>query len=128
MRINITSVPVDDQAKALDFYTEKLGFVKKEDVAMGEHRWLTVFSPEGTPDVELLLEPLGFPPAITFQKELYEAGVPYTSFETKDMASEVEKLKANGVEFRSEPQEMGNVIVAMFNDTCGNIICLTQKL
>lgn len=128
MRINITSVPVDDQAKALAFYTEKLGFQKKEDVAMGEYRWLTVIAPDGSPDVELLLEPLGFPPARRFQSELFTAGIPYTSFETSDIEAEVNKLKENGVVFRGEPQDMGNVKVAMFDDTCGNIICLTQKL
>ncbi|MEM0911700.1 MAG: VOC family protein [Pseudomonadota bacterium] len=128
MKINLTSVPVEDQAKALNFYTEKLGFSKKEDVAMGEYRWLTITAPQGTQDVEVLLEPLGFAPAKTFQKELYEAGIPFTSFGTDNMDIEVQRLKENGVVFKSEPKVMGDVKAAMFDDTCGNIICLTQKL
>jgi catechol 2,3-dioxygenase-like lactoylglutathione lyase family enzyme len=128
MRINLTSIPVEDQAKALSFYTEKLGFVKKEDVPMGEHRWLTVTSPEGADGVELLLEPLGFEPAKTFYKALYEAGIPVTSFESADLDSEVEKLRELGVAFRGDPQDMGNVRMVIFDDTCGNLVCLTQRI
>ena len=128
MRINLTSIPVDDQAKALSFYTEKLGFVKKEDVPMGEHRWLTVTSPEGAEGVELLLEPLGFEPAKTFYKALYEAGIPVTSFESADLDTEVEKLRERGVAFRGDPQDMGNVRLVIVDDTCGNLVCLTQRI
>lgn len=127
MKINLTSIPVRDQEKALSFYTGKLGFVKKEDVPMGEHRWLTVVSPEGADGVELLLEPLGFPPAKTFYAELYDAGIPVTSFASEDIDSEVAKLKALGVAFRGEVQDMGNVRVAIFDDSCGNLVCLTQR-
>lgn len=128
MRINLTSIPVEDQAKALSFYTGKLGFVKKEDVPMGEHRWLTVTSPEGADGVELLLEPLGFEPAKTFYKALYEAGIPVTSFESADLDSEVERLRKLGVAFRGDPQDMGNVRMVIFDDTCGNLVCLTQRI
>ena len=128
MKINLTSIPVQDQEKALSFYTEKLGFVKKEDVPMGEHRWLTVISPEGADGVELLLEPLGFEPAKDFYKALYEAGIPVTSFESNDLDSEVRRLKGLGVAFRGDTQDMGNVKVVIFDDTCGNLVCLTQRI
>jgi len=128
MKINLTSIPVQDQERALSFYTGKLGFVKKEDVPMGEHRWLTVVSPEGADGVELLLEPLGFEPAIDFYKALYDAGIPVTSFESDDLDREVEQLKALGVEFRGDAQDMGNVRVVTFDDTCGNLVCLTQRI
>ena len=127
MKINLSGIPVQDQAKALAFYTEKLGFVKKEDVPMGEHRWLTVTSPEGAEGVELLLEPLGFPPSKDYYKALYEAGIPAMSFESADLGSEIEKLKGLGVEFKGEPQDMGTVRFVMFDDTCENLICLTEK-
>ena len=128
MKINLTSIPVQDQERALSFYTGKLGFEKKEDVPMGEHRWLTVVSPEGPDGVELLLEPLGFEPARNFYRALYEAGIPVTSFESSDLDREVERLKALGVDFRGDPQDMGNVRVVMFEDTCGNLVCLTQRI
>lgn len=127
MKITLTSVMVQDQARALAFYTEKLGFEKKEDVPMGEHRWLTVIAPQGAEGVELLLEPLGFEPARQFQKSLYEAGIPATSFETDDLDGEVERLKRAGVTLRGEPKEMGDVRLVTFDDTCGNILCLVQK-
>jgi len=127
MKINITSVMVDDQTRAHAFYTERLGFIVKDDVPMGEHRWLTVISPEGADGVELLLEPMGFEPAKAFQKQLYEAGIPATSFASDDIEAEVARLKEKGVEFRGEPQEMGNVKIAIFDDTCGNLICLTER-
>jgi hypothetical protein len=95
---------------------------------MGEHRWLTVVSPEGADGVELLLEPLGFEPAIDFYKALYDAGIPVTSFESDDLDREVEQLKALGVEFRGDAQDMGNVRVVTFDDTCGNLVCLTQRI
>ncbi|MDQ8198664.1 VOC family protein [Pelagicoccus enzymogenes] len=127
MKITLTSIPVNDQEQAIAFYTEKLGFVKKEDIAMGEHRWLTVTAPEGASGVELLLEPLAFPPAQEYYKALYEAGIPAAQFETDELDREVEKMKTLGVVFRGEPQEMDEVRYVIFEDSCGNLICLTQK-
>jgi catechol 2,3-dioxygenase-like lactoylglutathione lyase family enzyme len=126
MRINISSVMVDDQEKALKFYTDVLGFVKKADVPVGEYRWLTVTSPEGAEAIELLLEPMGFPPARVFQKALYEAGIPFTVFFSADIQSEYQRLKGKGVIFRSEPQNLGAIISVLFEDTCGNLINLVQ--
>lgn len=128
MRINLSSVLVDDQKKAVEFYTQKLGFVKMADIPMGEYRWLTVTSPEGIKGVELVLEPMGFPPARDYQKALYEAGIPLTAFLTDDIAGEVQRLKARGVVFRGEPQEMGPIKSVIFEDTCGNLINLVQPL
>lgn len=128
IRINITSVMVQDQERALKFYTEKLGFVKKLDIPMGEHRWLTVVSPEEQAGVELLLEPLGFEPAKDFQKAVKDAGIPYTSFAVDDLDQEFERLKAAGVEFSMEPKVMGPVKIAVLDDTCGNNIQLQQML
>lgn len=128
MKIGLTSVFVDDQNKALKFYTEVLGFVKKIDAPMGpDARWLTVTSPDGVEGVELLLEPMGLPAAVTFQKALFEAGIPCTSFGSNDIQKECEKLKALGVVFRTEPikMEYGGTD-AMFEDTCGNLINLHQ--
>lgn len=126
MRITLSSVMVDDQEKALRFYTEVLGFTKKADIPMGEYRWLTVTSPEGVEGVELVLEPLGFPPAKTYQRALYEAGIPATAFLTSDIQSEYGRLKERGVVFRGEPQDVGPVAVVMFEDTCGNLLHLAQ--
>lgn len=126
MKIALTSVMVDDQAKALAFYTEKLGFVKKTDVPAGGARWLTVVSPEGSPDIELLLEPTGHPASRPFQKALYDDGIPLTAFASTDIQKEYERLVALGVEFRMPPTPMGPVTVAMFDDTCGNLIQLVQ--
>lgn len=128
MKITLTGIPVDDQERALAFYTEKLGFVKKEDIPMGEHRWLTVISPQGAEGVELLLEPLGFAPAKEYYKSLFEAGIPVAQFESDDLDSEIERMKEFGVIFRGEAQEMGEVRFITFEDTCGNLICLTQKV
>jgi catechol 2,3-dioxygenase-like lactoylglutathione lyase family enzyme len=127
MKINLTSVMVTDQQKALTFYTEKLGFVKHQDVPMGEHRWLTVKAPDGADGIELLLEPLGFEPARDFQQQLYAAGIPYTSFESDDLHSEFKRLQSKGVAFRGEPQAMGGVNMVLFDDTVGNLICLVEK-
>ncbi|GLC23602.1 VOC family protein [Roseisolibacter agri] len=124
MRIALASVLVDDQAKALAFYTEKLGFVKVLDIPMGEHRWLTVASPEGTPDVQLALEPNVHPAARPWQQALYADGIPLTSFESRDVHAEYERLVAKGVVFRTPPTVMGPVTIAMFDDTCGNLIQL----
>ncbi len=127
MRINLTSVFVNDQVKALTFYTEILGFVKKTDISLGEYKWLTVISPEGADGVELLLEPLGFPPAKVYQKALFDAGIPVTAFESVDIQKEYEQLKHKGVVFRSKPESMGPVTVAVFEDTCGNLLQLVQQ-
>jgi len=118
---------VGDQEKALTFYTEILGFVKKQDIPMGEHRWLTVVSPEGSDDVELLLEPMGFEPAKTFQAALYEAGIPLTAFEVADVQAEYERLQELGVVFKGEPMDVGTTIIATFEDTCGNLIQIYQE-
>lgn len=126
MRIKLNSVFVADQAKALKFYTEVMGFVKKRDVPMGEHRWLTVVSPEGPDDVELLLEPLGFPPAVTFQQALFKAGIPLTAFAVDDIEKEYEKLTRLGAAFTTKPTQMGPVKVAVLDDTCGNLIQIYQ--
>lgn len=126
MQIKLTSVMVDDQEKALKFYTEVLGFVKKRDLPVGPARWLTVVSPEGPDDVELLLEPLGFPPAKVFQKALMDAGIPWTAFAVKDTRKEYERLKGLGVAFTTGPTDMGMTTVAVFNDTCGNLIQIFQ--
>jgi predicted enzyme related to lactoylglutathione lyase len=126
MKIILTSVMVDDQDKALKFYTEVLGFVKKNDIPMGEARWLTVVSPEGPDDVELLLEPMGFPPSRTYQKALFEAGIPLTSFAVDDIQKEYERMKKLGVVFKTAPTKMGPVTIAVFEDTCGNLIQMAQ--
>jgi catechol 2,3-dioxygenase-like lactoylglutathione lyase family enzyme len=126
MQIKFVSVMVEDQERALRFYTDVLGFAKAEDVPVGEHRWLTVTSPDGVDGVELVLEPMAFPPAREYQKALYDAGVPATAFVTKDIHGEVERLTAAGVAFRGEPVEMGSVTGVMFEDTCGNLIHLVQ--
>ena len=126
MKIILTSVMVDDQEKALKFYTEVLGFVKKNDIPVGEDRWLTVVSPEGPDDVELLLEPMGFPPARTYQKALFEAGIPLTSFAIDDIQKEYERMKKLGVVFKTAPTKMGPVTIAVFEDTCGNLIQMAQ--
>ncbi len=124
IRINVTSVFVDDQAKALAFYTEKLGFTKKTDVPTGEYRWLTVVSPAAPDGVELLLEPDAHPAAGPFKKALTADGIPFTSFAVDDVYAEVERLKALGVEFTQDATDMGPVVTAVLDDTCGNLIQL----
>ncbi|HVQ54434.1 MAG TPA: VOC family protein [Thermoanaerobaculia bacterium] len=126
MRIRLASVMVDDQDKALAFYTGVLRFVKKTEIPMGAARWLTVVSPEGPPDVELLLEPMMFPPAASYQKALHEAGIPATSFAVDDLASEFARMTARGVAFRTPPTKAGPVTIAVFDDTCGNWIQIYQ--
>jgi len=128
MKIRLTSVLVDDQDKALKFYTEILGFVKKIDIPMGEHKWLTVVSKEEQDGVELLLEPMGFAPAQVFQKALFEAGIPLTAFHVDDIEKEYERLSRAGVAFSMKPTMMGPVKIVVFNDTCGNNIQLFQPL
>ena len=127
MKIIVASVPVDDQAKALQFYTEVLGFVKKTDVSMGEYRWLTVVSPDAYDGVELLLEPMGFPPARAYQRQLHDAKIPWTMFGVDDLQAEYERLKAKGVSFSMPPTPAGPVKIAVFEDTCGNLIQMVQK-
>ena len=122
MRINVTSVFVDDQAKALDFYTDVLGFVKKTDVPAGEHRWLTVVSPEAPDGVELLLEPNDHPAAQAYQQAIVADGLPATSFAVDDVNAEFDRLSKKGVTFVQPPTEMGPVTTAVFDDTCGNLI------
>jgi predicted enzyme related to lactoylglutathione lyase len=126
MKIKITSVMVDDQDKALKFYTEILGFVKKTEIPMGEHKWLTVVSPETPDEVELLLEPMGFAPARTFQKALFDAGIPLTAFNVDDIQKEYERLEKLGVVFSMKPTSMGPATLAVFDDTCGNNIQIVQ--
>jgi catechol 2,3-dioxygenase-like lactoylglutathione lyase family enzyme len=127
MRINLTSVLVDDQEKALRFYTEVLGFVKKTEVPLGDARWLTVVSPESPDGVELVLEPDGHPAVRPFKEALVSDGIPFTSFAVDDVRSEHERLAALGVRFTQEPTEMGPVITAVFDDTCGNLIQIAQQ-
>ena len=126
MKIKITSVMVDDQDNALKFYTEKLGFVKKTEVPMGEYRWLTVVSGEEPGGVELLLEPMGFAPAKIFQKALKDAGIPLTQFYVDNIQSEYERLEKLGIKFSMKPTKMGPATIAVLDDTCGNNIQLVQ--
>jgi catechol 2,3-dioxygenase-like lactoylglutathione lyase family enzyme len=127
MKINLTSVYVDDQDKALRFYTEVLGFVKKTDVPVGEYRWLTVVSPDEPDGVELLLEPDAHPAAKAFKEALASDGIPLTQFAVDDIAAEHNRLRQLGVLFTQEPAEMGSVITAVFDDTCGNLIQIAQQ-
>src|SRR5688500_3873873 len=126
MRINLASVLVDDQAKALRFYTEVLGFVKKNDVPMGEHSWLTVVSPEDPDGVELVLEPDEHPAVRPFKAALVADGIPWTSFAVPDVHAEFDRLKGLGVTFTQEPASMGPVTTAVLDDTCGNLIQLAS--
>ena len=126
MRIHVTSIMVDDQEKAAKFYTEVLGFKIKNDIQLDEHKWLTVTSQDEPDGVELLLEPLAFPPAQTYQEALYNAGIPITSFAVGDLEDEYLRLTEKGVRFTMKPTNMGPVAVAIFDDTCGNLIQLAQ--
>ncbi len=122
MKITLTSVLVDDQAKALAFYTQVLGFREKTDIPLGEHRWLTVVSPEALDGVELVLEPDEHPAAKPFKTALVEDGIPFTSFGVEDVQREYERLRGLGVRFTQEPTVMGPVTTAVLDDTCGNLI------
>lgn len=123
MKIILTSIFVDDQEKALKFYTEKLGFVKKSDLSAGEYRWLTVVSPEDPGGAELLLEPNENPVAQAYQRGIFEQGIPAASFGVEDTHAEYERLKSLGVKFTMEPTKViGQVTIAVFEDTCGNLI------
>ncbi|HEV7210948.1 MAG TPA: VOC family protein [Blastococcus sp.] len=126
MRINLASIHVDDQEKALRFYTDVLGFVTKNDVPLGEHRWLTVVSPEQPDGVELVLEPSDHPAVGPYKDALVADGIPFTSFAVADVRAEFDRLKGLGVTFTQEPTEMGPVITAVLDDTCGNLIQLAQ--
>lgn len=126
MQITLSSILVDDQAKALAFYTDVLGFRKKHDIPMGEHRWLTVVSPEAPDGVELVLEPDEHPAAKPFKAALVEDGIPYTMFAVDDVQGEFERLRALGVRFTQEPAAMGTVTTAVLDDTCGNLIGIAQ--
>ena len=126
MRIHLASVPIDDQDKALRFYTETLGFMKKHDIPLGEFRWLTVVSPDDPDGVELLLEPDAHPAAKPYKAALVADGIPYTSFAVDDVRAEYERLRALGVVFTQEPTEMGPTTTAVLDDTCGNLIQIAQ--
>lgn len=127
MKIVITSVFVDDQAKALAFYTSRLGFVKKHDIPLGEYRWLTVVSPEESDGVELLLEPDSHPAVGPYKAALMHDGIPAAQFAVKDVHAEFARLSAAGVTFTQPPVEMGPVTTAVLDDTCGNLIQLAQQ-
>lgn len=126
MKIKLSSIMVEDQGEALKFYTEVLGFIKKVDIPMGEARWLTVVSPQAPDEVELVLEPNSNPASRSYQRALCEQGIPLTAFSVEDIQSEYERLKKLGVVFRSKPRNMGPATVAVFDDTCGNLIQLYQ--
>jgi catechol 2,3-dioxygenase-like lactoylglutathione lyase family enzyme len=126
MRIDLTSIMVDDQDKAERFYTEVLGFIKKMDFPVGEFRWITFVSPEAPDGVQLALEPNANPVGKAFQQGLYEQGIPATSFGVDDVQQEYERLKALGVRFTAEPSSEGTVATAIFDDTCGNLIQIHQ--
>jgi glyoxylase I family protein len=126
MKIQLVSIFVEDQDKALMFYTQVLGFIKKRDLPVGEYKWLTVVSPEGPQDIELVLEPNSNPAAKTFQKAIFEQGIPITIFAVADIQQEYARLKKLGVEFTMDPTNMGMTIMATFNDTCGNLLGIYQ--
>jgi catechol 2,3-dioxygenase-like lactoylglutathione lyase family enzyme len=126
MQLKFVSVMVENQERALEFYTKVLGFRKMADIPMGEYRWLTVISPDGIEGIELVLEPMSFEPARIYQSALFKAGMPAAAFITKNIAAEFQRLKALGVKFRSEPKQMGPITTAVFEDTCGNLINLVE--
>jgi catechol 2,3-dioxygenase-like lactoylglutathione lyase family enzyme len=126
MRIYITSVLVDDQDKALRFYTDVLGFVKKTDIPVGEARWLTVVAPDAPEGPELALEPDAHPAAGPFKAALVADGIPVTSFAVEDVHAEFQRLRGLGVRFTQEPLDMGGVTTAVFDDTCGNLIQIAK--
>jgi glyoxylase I family protein len=126
MRIKLTSIMVDNQDKALKFYTGVLGFQKKFEIPVGEYRWITVVSPQGPDDLELSLEPNANPAGKAFQEAMFAQGIPLAAFEATDIAADYARLKAQGVAFTREPTRMGPVTIAVFSDTCGNLIQLYQ--
>ena len=127
MRIRLTSIFVDDQARALAFYTDVLGFVKRQDIPVGQYRWLTVSSPEGPDELQLSLEPNENPAARTFQEALFQQGIPVTAFEVDDLGAEYRRLRDRGVVFNREPTDSGPVRIAIFADPCGHLVQLYQK-
>jgi glyoxylase I family protein len=126
MRVKLTSIMVDDQAKAEAFYTNVLGFIKKHDFPIGAHRWLTVVSPEGPDNIEVTLEPNDNPAAKVYQAAMLAQGIPLAAFEVSDIAADYARLKNLGVAFVREPMNAGPVIMAVFADTCGNLIQIYQ--
>ena len=126
MRIKLTSIMVDNQDRALRFYTDVLGFRKKHDIPVGEYRWITVTSPEGPDDLELALEPNANPAGKTFQGAMFAQGIPLAAFEVSDIAGEFARLTASGVAFTQQPTPAGPITFAVFADTCGNLIQLYQ--
>lgn len=126
MKVIVTSIFVEDQDRALEFYTETLGFVKKHDVPAGEFRWIALVSPEDEKGTELILEPNNHPAAKDYQERLFTDGIPVTMFGVADINAEYNKLKDKGVKFTMEPTKMGDVTIAVFDDTCGNHIQIMQ--
>jgi catechol 2,3-dioxygenase-like lactoylglutathione lyase family enzyme len=126
MRIHLASIFVDDQAKALQFYTEVLGFECKEDVPVGDYRWLTLVSPGGPEGMRLLLEPDAHPAVKPFKDALVDDGIPFTSFGVDDVHAEFERLTELGVRFTQEPTDLGPAVMAVFEDTCGNLIAIVH--
>jgi glyoxylase I family protein len=126
MKIKLTSVMVEDQARALEFYTHVLGFKKKQDFPVGEYRWISVVAADGREDLELALEPNANPAAKVFQKALFDQGIPHTAFEVDNLEAEYTRLKAAGVAFTQPPTQQGPVATAVLSDTCGNLIQLYQ--
>ena len=127
MRINVMSVMVDDQAKALRFYTEVLGFTVKHEIPLGEHSWITVVSPEDPAGTQLSLEPDEHPAARPFKQALVDDGIPFTSFAVEDVSREYERLAGLGVRFTQPPTDLGPVTTAVFDDTCGNLIQIAAE-
>jgi catechol 2,3-dioxygenase-like lactoylglutathione lyase family enzyme len=127
MRIHLSSVYVDDQDKALRFYTSVLGFEKQTEIPLGEHRWLTVVSPDDSDGTQLVLEPDRYPAVKPFKEALARDGIPFTSFAVDDVDAEFERLRAHGVEFTEAPTEMGPVTTAVFHDTCANLIQIADR-
>jgi catechol 2,3-dioxygenase-like lactoylglutathione lyase family enzyme len=127
MRIPVASILVDDQDRALAFYTDVLGFIKKTEIPLGEHRWLTVVSPEDPDGVELLLEPSVHRAALPFKRALFEDGIPFTTFEVDDLQAEYARLTALGVRFEREPTDLGEITAAVIDDTCGNLIQIHSR-
>jgi predicted enzyme related to lactoylglutathione lyase len=126
MRIKLSSIFVENQDRALEFYTSVLGFKKSKEIPMGEFKWLTVVSPDGHQDVELVLEPNANPIARTFQEGIFNQGIPITAFEVDDIEAEANRLKKKGVQFTMDPTDAGPVKIAIFSDTCGNLIQIYQ--
>ena len=127
MRIHLASVMVDDQQKALRFYTETFGFQLKHNIPLGEHAWITVVSEEAPEGTELVLEPDEHPAARPFKRALVEDGIPWTAFAVDDVEAEHERLVARGVRFVQPPTDLGTVIIAVFDDTCGNLIQIAEE-